>query len=184
MVTLAKPEKMLLLRLARTAIERRVLEGVSRKETTEELVLKQPAGAFVTLHLKGELRGCIGRIRALDPLEAVVQEMAVAAAMQDPRFSPLRREEVAEVEIEISVLSPLRKIERIEEIEVGRDGLLVTAGTASGLLLPQVASEQGWDRETFLSHTCWKAGLDMNHWKTGDLLIEAFSAEVFSEQEL
>jgi AmmeMemoRadiSam system protein A len=142
------------------------------------------AGAFVTLHRSGELRGCIGRIRADRPLEQVVQEVAMSAATADPRFPPVKHPEVSEIDLEISVISPFRVIQDITEIEIGRDGLMVSESYASGLLLPQVASEYGWDRETFLEHTCMKAGLPKDHWREGTPKIEKFSAFVFSEKEL
>jgi AmmeMemoRadiSam system protein A len=143
--------------------------------------LALPHGAFVTLHRQGELRGCIGRVRSLDPLYATVQEMAVAAAFQDPRFKPVARDEFSLLEIEISVLSPPETIADPTQIEVGKHGLIISSGPYSGLLLPQVATEWGWDAETFLNHTCLKAGLPENYWRQTQVKIEAFTAQVFSE---
>ncbi len=182
MEALAKEEKIELLGLARRMIVRGVGEGVWKLETSVNPHLQQPAGGFVTLELGGQLRGCIGQVRAQGPLAEVVQEMAHAAATRDPRFSPLGPEELSQLEIEISVLSPLWPVDDIHKIQVGRDGLMISAGDQSGLLLPQVASEYGWDAETFLSHTCMKAGLPKDHWRLGTAKIEAFTAQIFSEK--
>lgn len=138
-------------------------------------------GAFVSLHRHGQLRGCIGTFVGEGPLAATVQNMAAAAAFEDPRFSSLREDELAAIDLEISVLSPMIEVKDVKEIEVGRHGIYVTKGYYRGVLLPQVATEQGWDRETFLSHTCIKAGLPPDAWKKGGLKIEVFTAEVFGE---
>jgi len=180
---LSDREKTELLRLARRAVELRVKgEGFSFAEAVEP-GLRRSGGAFVTLHRHGELRGCIGRILSQDPLFQTVQEMAIAAATQDRRFVPVRVEELAELHFEISALTPPRSVSKLEEIQIGRDGLIVSSGANHGLLLPQVATEYGWDVPTFLSHTCQKAGLPLDFWKYGYPNIEAFSAEVFSEPE-
>jgi AmmeMemoRadiSam system protein A len=168
-----------LLKLARTTIENRL------KKEQKKLDFKFPqlkAGAFVTLHKQGELRGCIGTFRSDRNLEDVVRDMAIAAAFEDPRFSPLEPEELDEVDIEISVLSPLREIKDVNEIEVGKHGLYISRGFRSGVLLPQVATEYNWDRETFLVHTCLKAGLPEDAWKDPKTKIEVFTAEVFGER--
>ena len=136
-------------------------------------------GAFVTLTKKGQLRGCIGHIVGDKPLIDTVAEMTKAAALQDWRFPSVKPSELPEIEFEISVLTPIRKIDNIEEIVVGRDGIIITKGINHGLLLPQVATEYGWDRITFLEHTCNKAGLPMDAWKDKNTIIEMFSAEVF-----
>ena len=141
--------------------------------------MKQQRGAFVTLHKNGELRGCIGYIVPYDSLDSTVKKMAVAAAFEDPRFPPLRKEEFEEIDIEISALTPLKKINNINEIEVGKHGILIRKGPYSGVLLPQVATEYNWDRITFLSQTCMKAGLHSNCWQDEDTEIYIFSAEVF-----
>jgi AmmeMemoRadiSam system protein A len=184
MLILEREQKLILLQLARHAIERWVGEGARQIEATGDPVLLELAGAFVTLHRSGELRGCIGRIRADRPLEQVVQEVAMSAATADPRFPPVKHPEVSEIDLEISVISPFQEIQDMSEIEIGRDGLMISEGHASGLLLPQVASQYGWDRETFLAHTCMKAGLPKDHWREGNPKIEKFSAFVFSEKEL
>ena len=121
-------------------------------------------GAFVTLKKRDNLRGCIGYIKAYKPLWETVQEMAVAAAFHDPRFPSLKPEEVPQLTFEISVLSPLKRIKDINEIEVGKHGLYIIHGHRAGLLLPQVATEYKWDGETFLAETCHKAGLPANAW--------------------
>ena len=136
-------------------------------------------GAFTTLHLNGKLRGCIGYVVPTHSLYRTVAETARAAAFDDPRFSPVTADEAADLEIEISVLSPLRPI-RPEEIVVGRHGLVIRKGFRRGLLLPQVPVEWGWDRETFLAQTCKKAGLALDAWEQG-AEIQAFTAEVFGD---
>lgn len=127
------------------------------------------------------MRGCIGFVTAERPLLAAVEEAAQAAAFQDPRFPPLTRQELGEVHLEISVLSQPRPVSDVREIEVGRHGLIVRRGLRSGLLLPQVATEYGWDRETLLQHTCRKAGLPDDCWRESGTALELFSAEVFGE---
>lgn len=176
-------ERRELLGLARGAVERSLREGRESIVSCELSALHRSGGAFVTLHRLEELRGCIGRIRSHAPLYRTVQEMAVAAATQDYRFSPVRLEELSELHFEISVLSDPEILQDVSQIQVGEHGLIVSAGSRSGLLLPQVATSYGWDAETFLSHTCAKAGLPMDFWKQGRVLIEAFTAEVFSEKE-
>lgn len=149
--------------------------------------LQRPAGAFVTLHCDGTLRGCIGSPSAR-PLAQLVVELAVAAATQDPRFPPVTNAEVDTLHIEISVLGETRPIRRVAHIEVGRHGLIVGRGASQGLLLPQVATEQGWDAETFLSRTCLKSGLPEDAWrqwdagKDSEFSVETFTAQVFGEK--
>ena len=141
--------------------------------------LAQKRGAFVTLHKFGELRGCIGNIVGIKPLHETVKEMARAAAFEDPRFTPLRPEELKDIDIEISVLTPLKKVKNIDEIQVGKHGIYIKKGFYSGLLLPQVAVEYNWDRYTFLDNTCMKAGLPPGCWKDPETEIYIFSADVF-----
>ena len=136
-------------------------------------------GAFVTLNKNGQLRGCIGHIVGDKPLIRTVADMAKAAALEDPRFPNVSAAELKDIEFEISVLTPIRKITDIEEIVVGRDGIIISQKWNRGLLLPQVAADYGWDRITFLEHTCNKAGLPKDAWKDDDTIIEMFSAEVF-----
>lgn len=172
-----------LLGIARQSIEA-VLEG--RRPALEigtlDDDLKRPSGAFVTLNERGgELRGCIGSIEPVAPLAQAVSSSAINAAFRDPRFHPVSREELPNLHIEISVMSPIVPVGDIGEIEVGRDGLIISRGARAGLLLPQVATDYGWDRDTFLSQTCIKAGLPPESWRSPDCRIEKFSAEVFGE---
>jgi AmmeMemoRadiSam system protein A len=143
--------------------------------------LAEHRGAFTTLHLRGHLRGCVGYVIATHSLWKTVAETAAAAAFDDSRFAPVNREEAPLLEIEISVLSPMFPI-RPEEVIIGVHGLLVTEGMNRGLLLPQVPIEQGWDRDTFLSQTCTKAGISSDAWCKGAQL-QAFTAEVFDEND-
>lgn len=144
--------------------------------------LRKPAGAFVTLETaSGALRGCIGSIQAVAPLYRAVAGSAFNAAFRDPRFEPVEPEELSALHIEISVMGPILPVTDLSEIEVGRDGLIISRGGYAGLLLPQVASEHGWDRDTFLEQTCRKAGLPTDAWQSPGTRIERFSAEVFGE---
>lgn len=144
--------------------------------------LSRPSGAFVSLHAgDGDLRGCIGSIHPVAPLCDAVASNAVHAAFRDPRFDPLRQDDLPDLRIEISVMSAIEVVTEPGSIEVGRDGLIVSSRGRTGLLLPQVASERGWSRETFLSQTCVKAGLSADAWRSPGCLIEKFSAEVFCE---
>ena len=178
--TLNTADRKLLLELAREAITASVRTGKlpSREVTAPHLLGQQ--GCFVTIKQKGELRGCIGNFISDKPLHQLVQEMAVSAATHDPRFYPMKEQDLAGFELEISVLSPLSKITSPDEVEVGRHGLYLEKNFSRGVLLPQVAVEQGWDRETFLNKTALKAGLKQDDWKEGaDIYI--FTAQVFGE---
>ncbi len=141
--------------------------------------LKEPYGIFVTINIHGNLRGCIGHIIGDQPVYLACQQMAKAAALEDPRFPPVTEKELPKLEIEISVLTPLEKVEDFNEIVIGRDGLYIVKGYNRGLLLPQVAAEYGWTVEEFLQETCHKAGLPSNAYKSKDAEIYKFSAEVF-----
>jgi AmmeMemoRadiSam system protein A len=143
--------------------------------------LNQKRGAFTTLHLKHELRGCVGYVAAMYSVYRTVAETAVAAAMYDSRFYPVTRLEAPELEVEISILSPFRPIPP-QEVVVGEHGLLISKNGRRGLLLPQVPAERGWDRETFLTQTCIKAGLPPDAWQHG-ATVQAFTAEIFSEKD-
>ena len=172
-----------LLQIAREAI-RAVIEGRHPERNTAELddVLSRPAGAFVSLHTKdGDLRGCIGSIHPVAPLCEAVSSSAVNAAFRDPRFRPLAKAELDDLDIEVSVMGPTEVVTDPCDIDVGRDGLIVSHGRHAGLLLPQVASERGWTREEFLRQTCVKAGLPPDSWRSPDVRIERFAAEVFGE---
>ncbi len=154
--------------------------GTAFTPTQPELL--EPRGAFVTLKAGGQLRGCIGHILASRPLWQTIEQCTMASATEDPRFPPVQPDELPDIEIEISVLSPLEPVTDVESIEVGRHGLLISRGFSRGLLLPQVAPEYGWNREEFLAHTCRKAGLPPDAWRSG-ARIERFTAEVFAEKD-
>jgi AmmeMemoRadiSam system protein A len=176
---LTKDDKATLYAIARTAIE---CAATGKKPPALEIksdILKENRGAFVSLHRHGNLRGCIGHIQPTRPLYKTVQDMAIAAAFQDPRFEPVRLEEIDELDIEISVLTPMKKIENIQEIEVGKHGLYMVNNTYHGLLLPQVATNYGWNKKTFLEHTCMKAGLPQDAWTDKNTEIYIFSADIF-----
>ena len=181
---LAKSQRHQLLRIARSSIEAE-LDGRAHEidPAVVDHDLSRPAGAFVSLHTAGRsLRGCIGSIFPVAPLIHAVASNAANAAFRDPRFHPLRREELAAIQVEISVMSPIEPVRSIDEIVVGRDGLIIRQGALAGLLLPQVATEYNWDRDTFLRHTCLKAGLPPDAWRSAACRIERFSAEVFGEE--
>ncbi len=172
-------EKAALLELARSTIEKH-LSGEELPECPlKSEKLNEHRGAFVTLHKKTSLRGCIGFIHASKPLRDTIRDMAIAAAFQDPRFDPVTAGELDELSVEISVLTPFQEIDDIDEIQVGKHGLMIVSGQQSGLLLPQVAVQYGWDRETFLEHTCMKAGLPPDAWRNQQARIVIFSADVF-----
>jgi len=171
-------ERRLLKELARASIEE-VLFGKAKQPLDIPETLKQRMGAFVCLKTKGDLKGCIGYIRGQKPLDETVRQMAREAAFHDPRFMPLNAAEWADTDIEISVLTPMRRITDVEEIQVGISGIYIERGMDSGLLLPQVATENGWDRRLFLEYTCMKAGLPRDAWKSPETKIYIFSADVF-----
>jgi AmmeMemoRadiSam system protein A len=172
-------DRQLLLQLAREALTAQV-NGVPLPPISTLEVLARSVGAFVTLHCRGDLRGCIGHVEADEPLGRVIQRCAVAAGSADPRFSPVVVAELADIEIELSILSPLEPVSTLEDIEIGRHGLVVEHGWHRGLLLPQVAAEWKWDRAVFVAETCRKAGLPPDAWEHG-ARIWRFEAEVFSE---
>jgi AmmeMemoRadiSam system protein A len=174
-------ERALLLRSAHEAIES-ALEGRAISLEPPTAHLAEPRGVFTTIYLRGELRGCVGYVFAVAPLYRSVIETARAAASEDTRFQPVTPEEASELEVSLSVLSPLTPI-MPEQIEIGRHGLVVTMAGHRGLLLPQVPVEHHWDRVTFLEQTCRKAGLPVDAWKRGAKL-EAFTAEVFAEGQV
>jgi MEMO1 family protein len=176
---LSAEDKAALHRIARESIEAKLLGKKAPSLEDLSVTLKEDRGAFVTLKTHGQLRGCIGRLAADRPLGEVVADMALAAAFQDPRFSPLRADELKGLEIEISALTPFKKIVGVDEIQVGKHGILMRNGSSSGLLLPQVATDYGWDRTTFLENTCQKAGLPKGCWKDKNTEIYIFSADVF-----
>jgi len=180
---LRREEKVQLLNIARRSIEAAVLGKPMPVFEAASPLLNEKMGAFVTLTEGGELRGCIGHIVGTQALYKTVSQMAVAAATEDPRFEPLSPEELKRIAIEISVLTPLRRVSGADEIVVGRDGIYLEKGYNRGLLLPQVATEYGWDCYQFLDHTCLKAGLEPGSWREG-ANIQTFSAQVFNEEEV
>jgi AmmeMemoRadiSam system protein B/AmmeMemoRadiSam system protein A len=180
---LGEDERKALLEHARRTIECRLQGKPLPDLSPASAAMQEKRGAFVSLKKQGRLRGCIGYIEARKPLAQTVGDMAVAAAFNDPRFPPLKREELADLDIEISVLTPLKKIDDINDIKVGKHGLYVVRGFYSGLLLPQVATEYRWDRLTFLQETCYKAGLPADAWRDEKTEIYTFSAEVFGSRD-
>lgn len=182
MTLLSPSDQKELLQIARKAIADKLRHNRGEEIHTENAQLRLPRGVFVTLHLKGQLRGCIGTFQSSGELYKSVVSMARAAAFEDRRFPALREDELDEIDIEISVLSQLEEITDTEVIEIGKHGLYISRGFQRGVLLPQVASEHNWDRKTFLEHTCMKAGLPVNAWKEG-AKIEIFSAQIFGEKE-
>jgi AmmeMemoRadiSam system protein B/AmmeMemoRadiSam system protein A len=181
--SLSVEAKKQLLDIARETITAYLRNGDRPKFQIDNPTLLAPGAAFVTLHKlpSHQLRGCIGQIIARQPLWECVRDMAIAAATEDPRFTRVRETEMSSLHIEISVLTPAEKVHDVSEIEVGAHGLIVSRGWQRGLLLPQVPTEYGWDRETFLDQTCRKAGLPANCWRDAGTVIEKFSALVFSE---
>jgi len=178
---LTNDQKTTLLKLAREAISTYLTSRKISDYITDDLGLLRKSGAFVTLKEKGELRGCIGQMQSELPLYRLVQEMAVAAATQDPRFQPLAKPELSQVTIEISVLSPLQLVTDLKQIEIGKHGLLIEQNGQRGVFLPQVPVEQGWDLGAYLENLCYKAGLPGGCWQNNPTLY-SFTALVFGEK--
>jgi hypothetical protein len=183
--SLNEGEKKILLDVARESISNRLnnkpLPEINLNKLPENV--KSFCGAFVTLTKNGQLRGCIGQFTASKPLINIVQEMALASAFMDSRFNPVTKSELKNIEIEISVLTPLKKIYSIDEFELGKQGIYMIKGNRSGTFLPQVAEETGWNKEEFLGHCARdKAGIGQNGWKDADLYT--YEAYVFNEKEL
>jgi AmmeMemoRadiSam system protein A len=180
MPCLSEADRKSILELARQA----TVEAVCRKPVLENVpktgVFEQRCGVFVTLRVGGRLRGCIGVIESVEPLGESIKRCAASAAMEDPRFSAMEPNEVAEVAIEVSLLSPMQRIQP-EEIEIGKHGLLVEQGLRRGLLLPQVAMEHHLGREEFLKETCCKAGLAADAWRAPETHIYGFTCEILEE---
>jgi uncharacterized protein len=181
MLSLSEADRKTILELARQA----VVEAVCRKRTLEQIpkseLLETHCGVFVTLHVHGKLRGCIGVIQAKEGLGESVAKCAAGAALDDPRFAPMQPEDLSGMEIEISLLSPPERIQP-EAIEIGKHGLLVEQGIRRGLLLPQVAVEHHLGAEQFLKETCHKAGLAQDAWKAPDTRIYGFTCEILEEK--
>jgi AmmeMemoRadiSam system protein A len=169
-------ERAALLGIARAALRQR-LAGGPAPGLPAGGALAEPRGAFVTLRVGGELRGCIGTFTPSGSLASTVARMAVSAATEDPRFPPLAPGELDDVDVHVSVLAPRRRMNDATELRIGRDGVLVQLGWHRGALLPQVAVEEGWDAETFLERTCLKAGLPPNAWRDPAAVVELFAAE-------
>ncbi len=181
---LNKEQRKKLLDIARKSIEEFLKSGREIEIKENDPLLSGEMGSFVTLRSAGELRGCIGNIVGNQPLYLTVRDMAVEAATGDPRFTPVKLAELKNIEIEISVLSPLEKVDSADGVVLGKHGVIVKRGFNSGVFLPQVASETGWSKEEFLSHLCaQKAGLPPDAWKDKSSEIFVFTAEVFSEKD-
>ncbi len=178
-------QKKRLLSIARDTIDTYIRRGKKLEVQETDPRLLEEEGAFVTIHKKGDLRGCIGNIIGRGPLYQTVRDMAIASATQDPRFSPVEEKELENIDIEISVLSKPRVIKSADEIILGKHGVIISKGFYnSGVFLPQVATETGWSKEEFLSQLCYqKAGLAPNCWKDPSVKMQVFSAQVFSEKE-
>lgn len=176
-----EPDRRMLVQIARAAIVAKVTQG-RPPAVPATAVSARPAGAFVSLHRHGSLRGCIGRLEADLPLGEVIVDCARAACSEDPRFPPVTPSELADLEIELSVLGPFESWTSLDDIEVGRDGLFVEEGRARGLLLPQVARAREWLPRQFVEETCRKAGLPRDAWQRGARLWR-FTAEVFGDQQ-
>jgi AmmeMemoRadiSam system protein A len=177
--SLTDDDRMRLLRVARRSLAARV-RGEQTPEPERGGGLDLRLGAFVTIHRADELRGCLGRLERDAPLARTISHLARAVVDSDPRFDPVTHEELTAIAIEISVLTPEREIVDAAEIEVGRHGLIAERGRRRGLLLPQVPVEHGWDRVAFLEHTCVKAGLSRDAWRS-DVRLFVFEADVFAE---
>ncbi len=173
-------EKGTLLDIARLAIASYIVDKKIPVVKSDEKALNRKCGVFVSLHKEGSLRGCIGAFTSDDPLYKTVAVMAASAAFEDPRFPPVVEDEVKDLDIEISVLTPLKRIDDPKEIEIGRDGIYIVKGSKKGVLLPQVAVDNDFDRNMFLDHTCLKAGLKAGDWREG-AEIYIFEAEIFDD---
>ena len=182
-VNLTETEKKQLLKLARDTIAQSFGKVDTVQLDIKNLpdIFKQEYGLFVTLHKRNNLRGCIGHIIPMNPLYLEVGNVAKLAAFEDPRFPSMSEEEVSELHIEITILSPMFRIDDPDKVIPGKHGLMIRHGYYQGLLLPQVASERGWDRQTFLDQTCLKAGLFPGAWKEPKAEIFVFTAYIFSE---
>jgi AmmeMemoRadiSam system protein A len=178
-----KDERRLLLNIAREAITSFIESGSVPTREVKSEKLNGMFGCFVTIKMAGKLRGCIGNFISDKPLHKLVQEMATAAATRDPRFYPMKKTDLENFALEISILSPLQKTASIEEIQIGTHGIYMERNVHRGVLLPQVATEQKWDRDTFLQQTALKAGMGKDDWKENtDIYI--FTAEVFNEEDV
>ncbi|MBE3115229.1 MAG: AmmeMemoRadiSam system protein A [Actinobacteria bacterium] len=183
-IELTLEHKKTLIKIARESITSAVNGNMVPEYKIDDAILNTMCGAFVTLHTDGNLRGCIGNTTAKIPLWETIRNMAMESALRDPRFPSVSPRELENIDIEISVLSPLKRINNLEEIEVGKHGLFIKKGFYQGLLLPQVATDYKWNRIQFLEQTCYKAGLSKNCYKQETTEIFIFSAIVFGEKDL
>ena len=179
---LSEADRQSMLELARGAIAGAIRLPKLAADIPRNGVFAEKRGVFVTLHVRRRLRGCIGVVESFEPLGEAIARCGVSAALHDPRFSPVRAEELADLQIEISLLSPLEPI-LPESVEIGKHGVLITQGSKRGLLLPQVAVEHKLGREQFLEETCRKAGLNAEAWRDPETQIHGFVCEVFSEEK-
>jgi AmmeMemoRadiSam system protein A len=177
-------DKAKLLKLARATLEAYFANEKTPPCQTPTASLLEQKGAFVSLHRGTELRGCIGQLNPDRELFKIVQHCILSAALEDTRFIAVMQDELKDLTIEISVLTPFRRIQSVEEVEVGRHGLYMVRGGYRGLLLPQVATQYHWDRIKFLEQTCLKSGLPESAWKDPRTNIHTFEAEVFSESQI
>ena len=182
-IRLTKQDGEQLLAVARETVRHKLLGGQEPSLKTENERLNCRRGAFVTITSHGDLRGCIGYIEGVKSLIETIQDCAIQAGFNDSRFEPLSPDEYPNIAFEISVLTPLVRVEELTEVVVGKHGLLISSRSRSGLLLPQVATEQRWDRDTFLAHTCLKAGLPWDEWKNPRAEVYRFEAQIFSEEK-
>ena len=182
-MNLAIEDKRILLKIARSDIAAAVENKTLPSLKIQNEALNRRSGVFVTLQIGDDLRGCIGYIEPLFPLASATQEVAVKAAMEDPRFMPVTPSDLDRITIEISVLSPLSELQDVENIEIGKHGLVIDAGYRRGLLLPQVATEYNWDRKQFLKQLSLKAGLPPDAWKQKEIKLFTFTVEKFDESE-
>jgi len=178
----SKEEKKELLNLARITIEKYLEDGSKEYPETDNPGYREKRGVFVTLHKKGDLRGCIGYPLPTKPLIEAVVDNAVSSAAEDFRFNPVSPDELKDIDIEISILTEPQKVGSYKDIVVGRDGIIISKGLMRGLLLPQVPIEQGWNLEEYISYGCRKAGLPPDEWKRS-VEIETFQGIVFGEKD-
>ena len=181
MLQLNNSEKQSLLKIARRSVEACFTDQIQHWTRNSDIAVRNEFGVFVSIHMDGELRGCMGRLQIDGTLAVATAECAVSAAFEDPRFVPISCNELNVVKFEVSVLSPLEPVNDIQTIEVGRHGLLIEKYGQRGLLLPQVATQYGWDRTEFLKETAIKAGLEPDAWQCGAALFR-FQSIVFDEE--
>lgn len=174
-------ERRYLLELARRSLTEHVTAGRNLDVDAHTGTLGAPGAAFVTLRRSGDLRGCIGTLARAAPLAQVIRDMAVKAGTADPRFRPVVEDELPGLTFEVSVLTDPVEVDGPDDVRIGEHGVIMTLGPYSGLLLPQVATEQGWDALTFVRHACLKAGLSSDAWEESDACLQVFTAIVFGE---